>query len=803
MKKISKISILFLISFVFCLTTFFGMTSFSALAEDSSVSSDDSSVTRTISDATGLQTVLSEYNNSTDYYIINLTADIDNVTLQGTLGTSSNPFTGVFNGNGHTISNLTIDLTDVASDFGGYAGLFGVTDGATIQNLTISGTVTIITKSGETSYNVGMLCGMAKNSTFKNIYINSTLNLTYDSTLSSTYDFDFDSSTNLGGMIGTAEDSTISYCIVRSTNVFGSLELSNVDGHIYAFGALAGRMNYSTAIFNVIETTMNITFSGDFVGDVGIGGIVGVIVSGSLTNIAIANTYNITNSELSSLGEIAGSISNPAPSAGNISYIHYKQNNINRFGEGTYTYSNSSSYDYVTASAFDLTSLTSDGAGGYTYFSEQSWDPFSGDWDFSTIWYVMSSRIYLQCFNSYSVSVSNMNSSVLTCQTSLSTSYSHGTSVVLSFVFSNSGGVSMSNFYTPTALTLDGVAVATIYQSENDGEFSYVLSENDYYSITATTQASDEETIYGFDITISSVNAATSGTYSISYTTKSFSIELTTKLFDGSTEIEGTIPGYVYNANAAISNAVTTLSISNAIYGSLYSIGTSPEASVAGSFAGWYVEYEDGTSALLSSSNTLNFTFGNGYYVDDMQIYARYDFDPCNIICNIVGDGVVQIVFSNDSSTAITESGGYYSASKNTQTLILQIYIESGYYFDVDEFVDFLNTYKSLTATSEFCYDQGQSQADDGSTIYQFSLDMTVLESGFSDELVINITTSEQDPESNSLIWIIVGSVLGGIVLIGLVVLIIILIKRRGGGFGGGYSKKVKVDKKSYKNMYY
>ncbi len=779
-----KFSILFLISFVFCLGTLLGGVSLSqsVSADNSTIALSDASFD--ISDSNSLTEALSDYNN---YGTINLTSDLSNITITSTLGTYDNPFTGVFNGNGHTISNLTIDLSESETSTG-YVGFFGVLSGATIQNLTLTN-VTIITASGTSSYNIGALCGMATDSTFKNIFINSAFNVTGD----------FSVTTNFGGMIGQAENCNISNCIVRTTS---SLTLSNSDNHIYTYGALVGRLDNTSVVFTVIESTLNISLSNAFVGSVSVGGVVGFMTGGSLTNIAVENSFNAQNSSTSdiNLGEIVGALSTSVPPiSGDISYIHYKSNGYDRFGDrGAYSYGSSGSYDYVTASVYSLSSLVVDSTeGGYTYFSQQTWDPFLGEWDFDTVWYV-ATRIYLQCFRTYTVSISSVlnSSSVFTATISDSTTsgdYGYDSTVVLQFRFKNtSDGLSMSQFYLPTALTLGGTEVATIYTDTSNDEISYSLSENDYYTIESATSTDGTS---GFDITISAVNSATAGTYSVNYSQVEYSITITTKLFDEDGNETETIPGYVYYANLSNATTLETLSISKVSYGSEYSIGTRAQSSVPCVFGGWYIGDEK-----ISESTTLNFTFGSGDYVGDLEIYARYNADACRIICNITSDGVVKVVFSN--STEVTENGGYFDASKNDTTLIIQIYIASGYDFNVDDFIAMLDTFKVQDPNLTFCSYQTEWQGDDGEKVYQFLLDMTALNlTNYGSNFSITINATEQTSDTNTIIWIVVGSICGALVLAGLIILIIFLVKRGGGGFGGG--TKIKFDKKAYKNMYY
>jgi hypothetical protein len=78
------------------------------------------------------------------------------------VGTNDNPFTGIFNGNGHTIT-VAIDVDD------NYIGLFRKLSGATIENVRIAGSV-----AGATA--VGALAGVADDSTIK--YVGSTATVT-------------------------------------------------------------------------------------------------------------------------------------------------------------------------------------------------------------------------------------------------------------------------------------------------------------------------------------------------------------------------------------------------------------------------------------------------------------------------------------------------------------------------------------------------------------------------------------------------------------------------------------------------
>ena len=87
-------------------------------------------------------------------FILDNDIDLSSVSNFTPIGTSSNKFKGTFYGNGHTISNLTINSSS------GYTGLFGYTDGATIQDLGV-----VDAEITSTEYYTGGLVGDCSNST--------------------------------------------------------------------------------------------------------------------------------------------------------------------------------------------------------------------------------------------------------------------------------------------------------------------------------------------------------------------------------------------------------------------------------------------------------------------------------------------------------------------------------------------------------------------------------------------------------------------------------------------------------------
>ncbi len=178
---------------------------------------------------------------------ITLTKDID---LTGhewvAIGNDPNHFKGTFDGAGHAVTGLYIHKPEVS-----FQGLFSLTDGATIKNLSVSGSVT------GNQYTGGVV-GQASSSTIINCYNSCSVT----------------GSLNIGGIVGYANDNTtISNCYNR-----GSVEGGD---NAYVGGVVGWVMN---------STIINCYNSGSLVSgdDTDVGGVVGNADS----RATITNCYN-------------------------------------------------------------------------------------------------------------------------------------------------------------------------------------------------------------------------------------------------------------------------------------------------------------------------------------------------------------------------------------------------------------------------------------------------------------------------------------------------------------------------------
>ena len=173
-----------------------------------------------------------------------LTHDID---LSGTewepVGDRNNVYTGTFDGNGHTISNLTITKENLS--FGDDCGMFGrVGTNATIKDLTLE---SVRLNVGADGIPIGALAG-SNQGTISNCKVSGNIFVTNNR------------AGYVGGIVGCMHSGVIQYC-----HSSASIQGGNSD---YVGGVLGGE--YATA--TVIK---GCSFSGSITSDNAVGGIAG------------------------------------------------------------------------------------------------------------------------------------------------------------------------------------------------------------------------------------------------------------------------------------------------------------------------------------------------------------------------------------------------------------------------------------------------------------------------------------------------------------------------------------------------
>ena len=260
-----------------------------------------------------------------------LMADIDlsAVTWTTVIGNESNIYTGIFDGDGKTIT-LNIDTTD------SYIGLFGYISNATIQNLTVSGNISgneyvaaiagyaagssVISNcvNNAAIITTGKYCGGIVGRTADAVSISrcsNTGSVTSESYYaggitgyhSGTGDISLSSNTgnitgdhSAGGIAGRNNGTgTISLCF--NTGSITATSLSNNASYSYSIGGIAGYVSGSATIDQCYN-------SGSINGIVTLGGIVGYLKNAEAVITNVYNTGEITNTstEMAITGGIIG-----------------------------------------------------------------------------------------------------------------------------------------------------------------------------------------------------------------------------------------------------------------------------------------------------------------------------------------------------------------------------------------------------------------------------------------------------------------------------------------------------------------
>ncbi|WP_298399826.1 YDG domain-containing protein [uncultured Azonexus sp.] len=161
-----------------------------------------------VNDATALQAV---NNNRSGNFALGSDVNLSGVTWTS-LGNSTNKFTGRFDGLGHVVNSLSMNVTTASP------GLFGFTQDATISNLGITNASVITSYSTNDGNGVGILAGTAWDSVISNTYTTGTVQGRYA----------------VGGLIGRLSfdqasdpgvtiDSSFSSALVKGGNALGGL----------------------------------------------------------------------------------------------------------------------------------------------------------------------------------------------------------------------------------------------------------------------------------------------------------------------------------------------------------------------------------------------------------------------------------------------------------------------------------------------------------------------------------------------------------------------------------------------------
>lgn len=180
------------------------------------------------------------------YASVKLTADI--VIPSGTewvpIGSEGTPYTGSFDGDGHTISGLTYTSTTTPNGEKAAFGLFGYVKDAAIKNVTVS------SFSLNGAGFIGGLCGYADNAVFENCTVDKSCTITSSASL-------------IGGLVCWVDNGTeILNCTVAADII---LTGQGPTGG-FAYELQGGSVIMNSVFSGSIESTEIIVWTGGFAG---------------------------------------------------------------------------------------------------------------------------------------------------------------------------------------------------------------------------------------------------------------------------------------------------------------------------------------------------------------------------------------------------------------------------------------------------------------------------------------------------------------------------------------------------------
>lgn len=164
-----------------------------------------------------------------------------------TSGTGTNAFAGTFDGQGHTISDLSITTLPSGAV---RTGLFGTTYGGVVKDFTIKGSITLSTGNKGDNSGIGGAIGATKYGTAVR-GVTSYVNISNTSA---------NALVHVGGVVGELYSSTAKQCLY-----FGSINLQNASDSI---GGVVGYINNSEIGYCANLGTVKTATAGAYVGGV-------------------------------------------------------------------------------------------------------------------------------------------------------------------------------------------------------------------------------------------------------------------------------------------------------------------------------------------------------------------------------------------------------------------------------------------------------------------------------------------------------------------------------------------------------
>ena len=680
------------------------------------------------------------FSDPSRYSSITLTSDIDmnGIILEGK-SNSSGAFTGVLDGNGFSISNLSFGNAEGANNF----ALIPFAQNATIQNLKISGSASF--SFSQTEYNVvnvGLLVGRASGTTISNCEI------AVDGV-----QLDFsNNSANVGLIAGNVENCQIYDIVVKSDLrvVLSSDAQYNIGGLVGAFSSSSIRRSLFFGAITI--SSQNQSFDSVFAG-----GLMG-FVQGTNSQIRDNGVSATLTSEFATRGGLIGQVSsNSSVMLSNLNYCYWVDASLPAVGSNGEQYSQTQTLTTISGLSYSFLS------------NKNNFDPSSAGFDFDLVFGVANTEIVLQRFQTFTFSFDEALDEYI------------DRAVFIVDEQEQQGPLTNISYNTQIAIKLylnsqlnSGYSVANLVEFLNLRQIFINNVGADLSAYQISSDSLENSFIVSFD-----ANGLTTGSYSFEIFAKGYQCE-----FVAARDGEILPGGVTFSGVDPVESRTQTLSVESS------QMSISAVASGYYTFDHWNLYYLDENGAWNQQAETdwANNDFGVIPSLARLPIiFGVAPFDQAfkleAVFSSENGINIDFVNLNSDHISSIYVQGILYNNQPVTilRTLTnasITITMEQGYEFDSQAFVSSLRTLynQNVSVQDVVTY----SKNTEGQNVYNLSINVArICENGANEFINFSLPTiAEDDGSGGGLLWLWITLPCVLIVTAAVVILIIYLRKR-------------------------
>lgn len=680
------------------------------------------------------------FSDPSRYSSITLTSDVDmnGIILEGK-SNSSGAFTGVLDGNGFSISNLSFGNAEGANNF----ALIPFAQNATIQNLKISGSASF--SFSQTEYNVvnvGLLVGRASGTTISNCEI------AVDGV-----QLDFsNNSANVGLIAGNVENCQIYDIVVKS-----DLAIVLTSDAQYNIGGLVGAFSSSSIRRSLFFGAITISSQNQSFDSIFAGGLMG-FAQGTNSQIRDNGVSATLTSEFATRGGLIGQVSsNSSVMLSNLNYCYWVDASLPAVGSNGEQYSQTQTLTTISGLSYSFLS------------NKNNFDPSSAGFDFDLVFGVANTEIVLQRFQTFTFSFDEALDDYI------------DRAVFIVDEQEQQGPLTNISYNTQIAIKLylnsqlnSGYSVANLVEFLNLRQIFINNVGADLSAYQISSDSLENSFIISFD-----ANGLTTGSYSFEIFAKGYQCE-----FVAARDGEILPGGVTFSGVDPVESRTQALSVESA------QMSISAVASGYYTFDHWNLYYLDENGAWNQQAETdwANNDFGVIPSLARLPIiFGVAPFDQAfkleAVFSSENGINIDFVNLNSDHISSIYVQGILYNNQPVTilRTLTnasITITMEQGYEFDSQAFVSSLRTLYNQNVSAEDVVTY--SKNTEGQNVYNLSINVArICENGANEFINFSLPTiAEDDGSGGGLLWLWITLPCVLIVTAAVVILIIYLRKR-------------------------